>query len=132
MHLKTHFNNSEISKNISYEIDNVEDKEKLDIILTDLKMKIIDIWKKENIINLSAPLSITVKFKYNNLEELEKLKNNFYKINIIDNYSLEKLNINESFFKIDYYGNPKKLKTELSKFNYQLKNDQGFWMLYKK
>ena len=120
-----------MSKNIYYEIDNVQDKEKLNIILADLKMKITDIWKEENIINLSIPLSIGIKFKYNNLNDLEKLKNIFYQINIIDNYSLEELNINESFFKIDYYGNPKRLKTELAKFNYQLKNDQGIWMLNK-
>jgi len=43
---------------------------------------------------------------------------------------LEEFNINNSLFKIYYYGNPKKLKLELSKFGYQLKDDQGFWQLY--
>ena len=131
VYLKTNFNNSKVSKNISYEISNINDKKKMKTILKDLKMQITDIWKKENIINLSIPLSLNVRFKYNNIKDLEKLKNIFYKINIIDNYSLEKLSINESFFIIDYYGNPKKLQIELSKFDYKLKNDQGYWMLYK-
>ena len=29
-----------------------------------------------------------------------------------------------------YYGDPKKLTSELLKLGYQLKNNQGFWQLY--
>ena len=36
---------------------------------------------------------------------------------------------NNSFFKIYYYGNPKKLSSELLKFGYKLKNNQGHWTL---
>ena len=64
------------------------------------------------------------------LKDLNKLRKTFYKISIIDNYTLEEFNINNSFFKIYYYGNPKKLRSELSKFGYLLKNDQGSWQLY--
>ena len=64
------------------------------------------------------------------LKNLEELKKIFNKISIIDNYNLEEFNINNSFFKIYYYGNPKKLKSELSKFGYQLKNVQDHWQLY--
>ena len=47
-----------------------------------------------------------------------------------DKSNLEELNVNHAFFKIYYYGNPKKLKSELIKFNYQLKNDTGLWEIY--
>ena len=76
------------------------------------------------------PLSIRVKFQYKNLQDLDKLKNTFYKINIIDDYSLEEFSINHAYFKLNYYGNPKRLKSELLKFDYQLKNIQGHWELY--
>jgi len=102
----------------------------LNYILKDLKMQITDIWKKENVIDLSIPLLIRIKFQHTNLRDLDNLKNTFYKISIIDNYSLEEFNINYSFFKIYYYGNPKRLRTELLKFGYQLNNDQGHWGLY--
>ena len=120
-----------MSKNISYELDDIKDELKLNSILKDLKMQITDIWKEENIINLSIPLSIRIKFQQTNLRDLDKLKNTFYKINIINGYSLDEFNINNSFFKIYYYGNPKRLRTELLKFGYLLKNDQGYWELYK-
>ena len=130
IYVKTNFNDSKTSKNITYELNDIKNELKLNYILKDLKMQIIDIWKKENIINLSIPLLLRIKFQHTNLRDLDKLKNTFYKISIIDNYSLEEFNINNSFFKIYYYGNPKRLRTELLKFGYQLNNDQGHWGLY--
>ena len=130
IHLKTNFNNRKNSKNISYEVNNIEDQSTLNSLSKDLKLKIVDIWKEENLINLLMPLSIKLEFKHSNLKNLNELRNTFYKISIIDNYTLEEFNINNSSFKIYYYGDPKKLRSELSKFGYQLKNDQGFWQLY--
>ena len=51
-------------------------------------------------------------------------------MSIINNYTLEEFNIKNSFFKIYYYGNPKKLKGELLKYGYELINNQGVWQLY--
>jgi len=130
IYVKTNFNNNKTSKNITYELSDIKNELKLNDILKDLKEQITEIWKKENVINLSSPLLIKIKFQHRNLRDLDKLKNTFYKISIIDNYSLEEFNINNSFFKIYYYGNPKRLRTELLKFGYQLNNDQGHWGLY--
>ena len=130
IHLKTNFNNNKISKNISHEIKNINDEEKLNYILKDLKLTIVDLWKEENLINVLMPLSLELKFHQTNLKNLNELRKTFQKIDIIDNYTLEEFNINNSFFKIYYYGDPKKLKSELSKFGYQLENIEGFWQLY--
>ena len=130
IHVKTNFNNNKISKNFLYEVENINDEAALNYILKDLKLKVTDIWKEENLVNLLMPLSISLQYQHSNLEDLDKLRNIFYKIGIIDSYILEEFNINNSFFKIYYYGNPKKLRSELLKFGYQLKNDQGYWQLY--
>ena len=130
IHIKTNFNNSKTSKNITYELSDIKDELKLNDILKNLKMEITDIWKKENVINFSIPLLIRIKFQHKNLHDLDKLKNDLYEISIIDNYFLEEFNINNSFFKIYYYGNPKKLQTELLRFGYQLINSQGYWEIY--
>ena len=130
IYLKTNFNGNETSKNISYKLSNIKDESKLNIILKDLKIQITDIWKKINIVNLLMPLTIRIKFQHTNFLDLDKLENTFFKISIIDNYALEEFNINHSFFKIYYFGNPKRLKTELLKFGYQLKDEQGHWELY--
>ena len=129
IHIKTNFNNNKISKNISYEVKNINDELLLNPILKDLKLKITDLWKEENLVNLLMPLSIKIKFQHSNIKDLDKLKKTFYKINIIEDYALEQFNINNSLFKIYYYGNPKRLRSELSKFGYMLMNDQGVWHL---
>jgi hypothetical protein len=130
IHVKTNFNNNKISKNFLYEVENINDEPALNYILKDLKLRVTDIWKEENLVNLLMPLSISLQYQHSNLEDLDKLRNIFYKISIIDSYTLEEFNINNSFFKIYYYGDPKKLRSELLKFGYQLKNDQGYWQLY--
>ena len=130
IYLNTNFNNNKTSKNLVYKLNNINNELKLEKILIDLKLKVTDIWRTENVINLSIPLSIRIKFKNKNLKKIDNLKNTFYKIGIIDNHYLEEVNVNHVFFKIHYYGNPKKLTTELLKFGYELKNDQGNWAIY--
>ena len=130
IYLKTNFDGNEMSKNISYKLSNIKDESKLHFILKDLKIQITDIWKKANIVNLLMPLSIRIKFQHINFLDLDKLENTFDKISIIDNYALEEFNINHAFFKIYYFGNPKRLRTELLKFDYQLIDEQGHWELY--
>ncbi len=129
IYLKTNFNENKTSKNISHKLENIKDKETLSAILKNLKLEITDLWKEQNIINLLMPLSINLNFQYSRLEDLDKLRSIFYKIGIIEKYTLEEFNINNSVFKIYYYGNPKNLRTELSKFGYMLMNNQGVWHL---
>jgi len=131
VHIKTNLNDNNVSRNASYGLDNFNDEKKLEPILKELKMKISDIWKEQNLVNLLMPLSIQIKFQHENLVDLDKLKKSLYKINIIDNFTIQEFDINHSYLKIYYFGNPKKLKNDLLVYGYQLKNDQGYWELYK-
>ena len=130
VHLKTNFNENKTNKNISYKLKKIEDTEQLNFIVKDLKIKINDIWKKESLVNLLMPLSIKVKFKHNNINDLDNFRKDIYKVSIIEDYILEQFDINNSYFQIYYYGNPKKLRNEFIKYGYQLKNDQGIWQIY--
>ena len=129
VYLKTNFNKNKISKNISYKNFDINNKRNLKNILKDLKIKVTDIWKKENEINLSSPLSLNIKFINTKPNSVDIFKDTLDKINTIDNYFIEEININYAFIKIFYYGNPKKLTEELLKFSYELKNDQGRWVV---
>tara|TARA_Y100000590_G_scaffold392598_1_gene470119 strand:- start:4670 stop:5752 length:1083 start_codon:yes stop_codon:yes gene_type:complete len=131
IYLKTNFNNSELTKNITYDLNDFKNENELKIILKELKFKIIDIWKSENIINLATPLSINVKFNFNKVSDLDNLKKALYKINIIEKHFLDEFDINTSIFKIYYFGNPKKLSNELFGLGYDLINNQGKWEIYK-
>jgi len=130
VYLKTNFDNNKISKNILYDIKDSNSVSELTFILKDLKLKIMDIWKEDNLINLLMPLSINIKFYNKTLKNLDKVNLALNSINIIESHTLKEFNINNSFFKIYYYGNPKKLKSELYKRGYILENNQGLWQLY--
>jgi len=130
IHLKTSFDNSKMRKNITYEIQNFKNKDRLNFILKDLKNQITDLWKEANIVNLLMPLSIKIRFEHKNLKNLDKFKFVLKKVNIIDKYTLNEFNINSSYFKIYYYGNPKNLEKELAKLGYILKDDRGYWEVY--
>ena len=101
----------------------------MSIILGDLKIKIIDIWKESNFVNLLMPLSIKVKYKHSDIKKLNKLKKVLHEINLVENYYLEEFDIENSFFKIYYFGNPKKLSSELLRFGYELRDAQDSWEL---
>jgi hypothetical protein len=92
---------------------------------------VTDFWKRENVISLTSPLTLKIKYKYKKLKELDDFKKIFYKISIIDNYSLDEFSTNNSIIKIYYYGNPKKLKEEFVKHGYKLENKNNFWEIYK-
>jgi hypothetical protein len=130
IHLKINFNNNKKNKNISYPLIDKNDDDVIKSIIEDFKSKINDFWKEENLVNVLMPLSIQIKFDHSNLKNLNKLRDTLKKIGIINDYNLEEFNINNSTFKIYYYGDPKKLKNELLKFGYQLRNTQGSWQLY--
>ena len=75
------------------------------------------------------PLTINIQFKNKDLTDLDNFKNILNKVIIIDSFDLEKISINSSDFKIYYYGNPRKLKSELLQFGYDLNNENGYWEL---
>ena len=127
IYVKTRLEGNKISKNLLYKIENFNNKKQLNYILSDLKIKIEDIWKEINFVNLLMPLSISVKFNHSSNTNLDNFKRTLYNINIIDNYFFEKFDINSSYFKISYFGTPKRLKSELNKSGYDLKDSQGQW-----
>ena len=131
IHLKTNFNQNKISKNLSYDLSGLKNESELFDIGKNLKIKISDLWKEANIINLAMPLTINIEYKYKNLNDFNKIKNIFSKISIIDDFYLDEFNINSSFFKIYYYGSPKKLSMQLLDFGYELKDINGRWNILK-
>ena len=128
--LNTNFNNNKMAKNFSYNIENINKESNLEPILKDLKVQITDLWKLENIINFSLPLNLIIKFEHKNINNLDHLKRALNKVSIIDSFSLQELDITNSYFKIKYYGDPKRLKKELFILGYRLENDGRNWRLY--
>ena len=113
VYLKTNLDSKKYNKNISYDLQDLDDELKLNIIIGDLKLKILDMWKRANLINIPLPLNILIKFQYNNLSDLSNLENTLNKINMINKHSLEKFDYKNSFYRINYSGDPNKLTAKI-------------------
>jgi len=131
VYLKTNLDSKKYNKNISYDLQNLDDELKLNFIIGDLKLKILDMWKRANLINIPLPLNILIKFQYNNLSDLSNLENTLNKINMINKHSLEKFDYKNSSYRINYSGDPNKLTDEFLRFNYLLRYNQAHWELIK-
>lgn len=130
--LKMNLSETKYSKNENYNFPSNEDLKNTFLIIDDLKLKILDTWKEANIVNFALPLFINLYLEDMNLNDLNELEKTINNISIIHHYSLEEFSINKSIIKIKYYGDPKKLYKEFSKFNYKLQNNKGYWVLNKK
>jgi len=132
VYLKTSLDTKKYNKNIFYDLKDLNNESKLNMIIEDLQLKILDMWKRANLINIPLPLNIQIKYKYKDLSDLNILEKTLNDIHIINNHSLEKFDFKNSFYNINYSGDPKKLREEFLRFNYLLRDDQGSWELVKK
>ena len=48
---------------------------------------------------------------------------------IIYKFSIKEFSFNETVYKVEYFGDPKKLNNEFSKLNYKLVQEQGLWQI---
>jgi len=129
VYLKADLDKKKYNENLSYKLKDLSDESRLDFIIDDLKLKILDMWKRANLIHIPLPLNIFIKFQYTTLRDLHNLEKVLNKINVINTYSLKKFDINTSLYKINYYGDPKKLSDEFYSFDYHLRDNKGYWEL---
>ena len=66
-----------------------------------------------------------------NLGDLMSLEKALNKIHVINKHSLEKFDFKNSFYRINYSGDPKRLSDEFLRLNYLLKDNQTNWELIK-
>ncbi len=124
--IKTNFNEAKKFSKIDFKLDDLDNRQvRLDII-KNLKLYINEIWKEENIIDISTPSFLTLNFEIENPESLEKIINKVKNISLIDTYSIKKLDMKNAKVKIKFFGKIKNLQESFDKigFNYKIINDQ--------
>ena len=125
---------SKINLNNSFNIDNKVFK-KLDlnneknfiIILDELKNIYEDYWKKNNEINTSIKLPLTISInskEYTKIQNLEKVLNN---LDLISNFYILKFDNQKIYFRIIYNGSPKTFLKDMNKNNFDLIMENNTW-----
>ena len=128
--LTTDLSGSKKVKKIDFMLENIENAEARRDIIVNLKYYINELWKEENLIDISAPSYLTVNAKIRNQSSLIKIIEGIKKISLIDNYEVEKLDNKSAIIKIKFFGKIKNLQDRFKEngFQYEILHDE--WNLY--
>ena len=126
---KINFKNSLKLDNQKFQEINLNDEKNFETILENLKTIYENYWKKNNEINTSIklPLTVSVNSKaYSKIKEFEKILN---RIDLVSNFYILKFDSKKTFYRIIYNGSPKNFLNNLSKENIDLLMENNIWII---
>ena len=129
VHSKIDFKDSFIVDNQIFKRIDLNNEKSFQKILSKLKENYEDYWKKNNEINTSIKLPLTISInskEYNKIEKLEKILD---KIDLIFDFYILKFDNNNIFFRIIYNGSPKTFLNYMTEYNFDLKIENNIWKI---
>jgi len=124
---KINLNNSLKLENHIFEKINLKDDTDFEYIVDELKITFEDYWKKNNQINTSIKLPLTLSIdskEYKKISKLEKYLNNN---DLVSDYYILQFDSVNTFFKIVYNGSPKKFIIDIDKKNIEIEISENIW-----
>ena len=126
---KINLNNSLKVNNQKYTGINLEKEKDFEKILKDLKTTYEDYWKKNNEINTSIKLPITISISSKNYKRIKELEITLSKIDSISNFYILKFDNINTQYKIIYNGSPKTFFNIMIKKNFFLLIKDNVWTI---
>ena len=124
---KIKFGKKDLLSNNIYNLDNIEDEEEINKIISNIKDDLEDKWKSVNKINTSIVLPIKLSINATNTMFSEKLENKLSSIDLISNFKIEMFNNKEIIYKIIFNGNPNKLLDIMSLYGFKIDTSKEIW-----
>ena len=126
---KMNLNNSLKIDNQRFAKINLKDEKNLQVILERLKDIYEDYWKKNNEINTSIKLPLTLSIDSRNYKKIIQLENTFNAIDLISDFYILKFDSDTTQYRIIYNGSPKTFLNNMSKNNFDLIMENNVWTL---
>ena len=124
---KINFNNSLKIDNKKYSKINLTSKKDFNMILENLKNIYEDEWKKNNEINTSIKLPLTVSIKSTDYKKIMYLEEVLASIDLISNFYILKFNNKFTYYKIIYNGSPKTFFNDMNNRYFDLVIENNVW-----
>ena len=128
--LKTKLFNTTKVKKIDFNLDDMNKIEARSDIILKLKNYIHELWKEENLIDISAPSYLTVNTSIQDNSSLTKIIQRIKNISLIDNYTIEEISNESVKIKIKFFGKIKNLKDGFESNGIEIKIIHNEWNLY--
>jgi len=122
-------NNNLVLLNKNFEKKNLLNEDNLKNIIKDLKLSYENNWKKNNLINTSIKLPITISIdskKYNLIKKFEKKIEN---LDLVSNFYIENFSNKETIYKIVYNGTPGKFIDEFNQEGIKIDLTNNIWKI---
>ena len=105
--LKTNLNGVKKNNKIEFTVEDLNNKDVRKELIKNLKFYINELWKEENLIDISAPATLTFITNLNKPEKLQLVLSKLTNINFIDSYKVLEFNKNTAKIKIIFWQNKK-------------------------
>ena len=127
--LKTNFRGKKKVKRVNLPVKDLAKEEVRANIISNLKSRINDIWKEQNLVDISTPSYLTVNARLREPSSLINIIEKLKKINLIDNYFVEEMNRDTVKIKLKYFGKIKSLQNSFRDNGFQFEVIHNEWNL---
>ena len=127
--LKSNLSGIEKLKKIDFKIENLDNEDIRNDIISSLKSYTVELWKEENLIDISTPSFITLNINAKNPLSLKEIIDKIKKINSIDSFSIENFDNNFVKIKIKFFGKIKNLQNNLIENGFEVQFVDDQWNL---
>ena len=126
---KINLNNSLKLDNKKYSNINLQNEREVEKLIIDLKNNYEDQWKKNNRINTSIKLPMTISINSKDNEKISKVKKVLENMDLISEFYTLRFNSQNIQFKIIFNGSPKLFLNNMSKQNLDLIMTDNVWTI---
>tara|TARA_B100000214_G_scaffold328628_1_gene267874 strand:- start:2477 stop:3526 length:1050 start_codon:yes stop_codon:yes gene_type:complete len=127
--MKTNLEGVKKAKKINFEKEELENKESRNNIIKNAKYYINELWKEENLIDISVPSYLVVNTKIKDSSSLEKIIKTMKKISLIENYIVQELDNKSAKIKIKFFGKIQNLQNSFLRNGIEFKIIDDKWNL---
>ena len=126
---KINLNNSLKIKNQKYSKINLTNENDFNMILENIKNLYEDEWKKNNEINTSIKLPLTISINSKDYKKIINLEEALTNIDLISNFYILNFNNQDTLYKIVYNGSPKTFLNDMVNRNFDLALENNVWIV---
>ena len=126
---KINLNNSLKVNNQKYSKVSLTNDKDIDMMLEDLKNIYENEWKRNNEINTSIKLPLTVSIKSNDYKKITRLEEVLANIDLISNFYILNFNNNYTQYRIIFNGSPTTFFSDMSNRNFDLLMENNVWTI---
>ena len=126
---KIDIKNKKVIKSNSFNNINLQDEDKLEKIIYDLKIIYEDFWKEQNIINTSIKLPILIQLDAKNYDLSSKFEEILNEMDLVNNYSIISFNKDFIIYELIFNGTRKNFINIMQEQNFNFDTQNKVWIL---